>query len=452
MKEFCRKIAEKLYQWLSSKGGGTYRFLHNVQVYQDMKLLEPTVTNPKKHKEYVIEKLTLCVMIMLVGFILTLLFMMQEANEKRVEDNALYRNQYGAGSKSVELIAHTADEEITLTVELGEREYTEEELLAMEEDFYKALIEQFLGENESPDLVCYDLNLVTAVDGYPFQISWQMEPNEYMDETGHLLMDTVEKPIVMELMANVSCGEYQSCYPFAVCIGNRAVPISMEEKLTKELLQTEEASRKEDFLLLPAEYQKEAINWEYPGGGTGILFLILTPLTAVLIYFGKDKDLHQKVEERDEQLRMDYPELVSKLALLIGAGMTVTNAWNRITADYRRKREKTGIKRFAYEEMLITTYELESGASQKDALEHFGKRCRAPCYIKLATLLSQNLRKGSTNVFDLLQEEATFALEDRKKLAKKKGEQAGTKLLFPMMLLLGIVMILMIVPAFSDFL
>ncbi len=452
MEKFCRKIAERIYDFLSAKGGRAYRSLHNTQVYQDMKLLEPTIANSERHREYVLEKLTLCVMVLLTGLLLTMLFMVQEVNERYVEDNALYRNPYGAGSKNVELIAHTGNEDITLTVELGEHEYTHEELLEMDEEFRNVFIERFLGENESVDSVSYDLNLLTAVEGYPFEVSWQIEANEYMDDTGHLLQDTVEEAVVLELMANISCGEYQSCYPLAICVNSRAVPISMEEKLTKELLQMEEASRKEEFLLLPSEYRQETVTWEYPGGKTGLLFLILTPLTVILIYFGKDKDLHQKVEERDEQLRMDYPELVSELVLLIGAGMTVSNAWNRITTDYRRKREKTGQTRFAYEEMLIMTYELESGVSYKEALEHFGKRCRAPCYIKLATLLSQNLRKGSTNVFDLLQEEAVLAFEDRKKLAKKKGEQAGTKLLFPMMLLLGIVMILMIVPAFTEFL
>ncbi len=451
MKELCRRIAEWIYRKLSQKGSRYYQFLHNMQVYQDMKLLEPTGTNAGKHKEYVIEKLTLCVMILLAGIAMALLFFMQETGEKQVEDNALYRNEYGSGTKNVTLIANTKKEEIILTVELGEREYTIEELIEMEEDFYAALTESFLGENLSQDTVSYDLNLVTAVDGYPFEIGWLIEESEYMDYTGHLLKDTLEEPVIQEIIADVGCGEYQKYYSFAVCIHSRSVPISMEEKLTKELLMTEAASRKEDFLLLPSEYQQEAISWEYPGGNTGLLFVILTPLTVVLIYFGKDKDLHQKVEEREEQLRMDYPELVSKLALLIGAGMTIMNAWNRVATDYKRKRDKTGQKRFAYEEMLITLHEIESGISQREALEHYGKRCRAPCYIKLSTLLSQNMRKGSTNVFDLLQEEAALAFEDRKKLAKKKGEQAGTKLLFPMMILLAMVMILMIVPAFTDF-
>lgn len=449
MKKICRDIAILIYQWLFHKGGRAYQFINNAQVYQDMKLLSPTKANREQHREYVIEKLTLCVMIFLAGMILTVLFILKEYGEKQVVDNALYRNSYGAGSKNVTLVAHTKEEDIRFTVELGEQEYALEELWEMEESFYEALREEFLGENPSMDEVSFDLNLVTAIEGYPFQISWILEENEYMDSKGHLLQDVLEEPVMQEMVADVSCGEYQKYYSLGVCIQNRTVPISMEEKLKKELQRTEEASRKEAFYLLPAEYEEEKLTWEYEAGGTGVLFLILTPLTVVLIYFGKDKDLHKKVEEREEQLVMDYPEVVTKIALLIGAGMTVTNAWNRITMDYRRKRELTGKKRFAYEEMLITTYELESGISQKDALEHFGKRCRAPCYIKLSTLLSQNVRTGATNIFELLQEEATLAFEDRKKLAKKKGEQAGTKLLFPMMLLLGIVMALLIVPAFT---
>lgn len=36
-------------------------------------------------------------------------------------------------------------------------------------------------------------------------------------------------------------------------------------------------------------------------------------------------------------------------------------------------------------------------------------------------------------------------------MARKMGEQAGTKLLFPMMLMFGIVLVVLIVPAFLSF-
>ena len=41
--------------------------------------------------------------------------------------------------------------------------------------------------------------------------------------------------------------------------------------------------------------------------------------------------------------------------------------------------------------------------------------------------------------------------EERKKQARKLGEEAGTKLLFPMILQLGIVMIIVIAPALLGF-
>ena len=70
---------------------------------------------------------------------------------------------------------------------------------------------------------------------------------------------------------------------------------------------------------------------------------------------------------------------------------------------------------------------------------------------KLASLLTQNLRKGSSELSELLSKEAELAMEQRKNLAKRLGEEAGTKLLLPMMLMLSIIMVLIIVPALVKF-
>ena len=65
-----------------------------------------------------------------------------------------------------------------------------------------------------------------------------------------------------------------------------------------------------------------------------------------------------------------------------------------------------------------------------------------------AMLLSQNLRKGSKGLTDILEREAADAFEDRKKLAKKLGEEAGTKLMIPLFMMLAIVFAIVTVPAF----
>lgn len=65
-------------------------------------------------------------------------------------------------------------------------------------------------------------------------------------------------------------------------------------------------------------------------------------------------------------------------------------------------------------------------------------------------MISQNLRKGSTNLAQLLTEEAKEAFENRKHMARKLGEKAGTKLLLPMMMILGVMMVIIMVPAFRS--
>jgi hypothetical protein len=66
-------------------------------------------------------------------------------------------------------------------------------------------------------------------------------------------------------------------------------------------------------------------------------------------------------------------------------------------------------------------------------------------------VLSQNLKKGARGLTDLLETEAEASLNERKNHARKIGEQAGTKLLLPMILMLGIVLVILMVPAFLSF-
>jgi len=60
----------------------------------------------------------------------------------------------------------------------------------------------------------------------------------------------------------------------------------------------------------------------------------------------------------------------------------------------------------------------------------------------------QNLQKGAKGALQLLEQEAMTAFAERKEAAKRKGEEAGTKLLLPMFGLLGIVLVIVMVPAF----
>ena len=175
----------------------------------------------------------------------------------------------------------------------------------------------------------------------------------------------------------------------------------------------------------------------------------MTVFAAFLVYTGKDHDLKKEVGKREREMLLDYPEVVSKLTLLIGAGLTLRSAFEKVAMDYKNR--TYGRQSFACEEMLITVYRMRSGVSEYEAYLDFGKRCAVKRYTKLGALFSQNIKKGSLGLLPELEKEVHDAFEERKANARKRGEEAGTMLLLPMALMLSVVMIIVIVPAFLSF-
>jgi hypothetical protein len=110
-----------------------------------------------------------------------------------------------------------------------------------------------------------------------------------------------------------------------------------------------------------------------------------------------------------------------------------------------------GKKRYVYEEMMITYGELMLGTSETIAYERFGRRVKLLPYLRFSSMIARNVKKGSTGLLGLLELEAAEAFEERKELAKRMGEEAGTKLLAPMMLMLLIVLAIIMLPAFMSF-
>ena len=157
----------------------------------------------------------------------------------------------------------------------------------------------------------------------------------------------------------------------------------------------------------------------------------------------------QKEQRKKEirQMQFDYPQLINKFSLYIGAGMTVRRAWIQIVKEYDKEKHYLG-ERTVYEEMRYTMNELKNGRPESECYEAFGRRCESPVYRKFGMLLSQNLRKGTKGLTNLLQREAQEAFEERKNMAKKLGEEAGTKLMIPLFLMLAVVFVIVTVPAF----
>ena len=92
-------------------------------------------------------------------------------------------------------------------------------------------------------------------------------------------------------------------------------------------------------------------------------------------------------------------------------------------------------------------HQLDTGSEESWVYEQLGRRLELPEYYQLLQHISQYIRMGTKDLRNLMEQEMQQVLEKRRELAKKKGEEASTKLLFPMILLLVLVMVMIVYPA-----
>lgn len=170
---------------------------------------------------------------------------------------------------------------------------------------------------------------------------------------------------------------------------------------------------------------------------------LIGAVLAVLLPIALIKDLHSKVKRREQQIILELPELLNKIILLVGAGSTVQQA---IKQCLERKRDQETHP--LYRELFQMQRECEGGYSFAQALEGFSKRCGIQEVSAFTTAVLLNYRRGGSDFVLALRDLSHTLWEKRKAVSKTLGEQASSKLVFPMVLLFLIIVILVGTPAF----
>ncbi|MFT4106828.1 MAG: hypothetical protein QM657_13805 [Lacrimispora sp.] len=387
---------------------------------------------------------------------------MSAINEGRgdLSQEGLKRAGPGNGETSYELSVSGFHQkegtgEITVDLPVRERRYREQEARELLQKLGEELKVQILGENESLEEVRTDLNLKTGLSGYGFKISWESENPELVDSFGIVHNEDVsEAGEPVWLGAWLTDGTHERRYEYKVVVYPPV--LTPEEQLAaafkKWVDKADVSQQTEDRLLLPAVYDGQTLTYSLVKDEDYRFLPIIGILLAALLHAKKEMDKQKQAKEREQQLLFDYSEVVSKLVVYVGAGLTVRGALERMAAGYEESLS-AGKKRGrpAYEEVVKTVRQLGSGLGEGKAYGEFGRRCGLQSYLKLSALLEQSQKNGSRQLRPALELELVSAFEQRKNLAKKLGEEAGTKLLLPLLLMLGVVMVMIVVPAFLAF-
>lgn len=447
-----RKAAEKLLR--SRRFCRLFPFLlwEEERVQRELSLLDPA-SGKREAREHSIELLQNVLCCLFLADLSALLVFAGSQQETVLVGRTIERPDYGESTQEVTLRAEPDGGTIALSVHA--RKYTREQAAAMERALAPRLSELIRGEN--PDLlhVRKNLNLVRKAKGYPFRISWSATSYAYLDTDGTVHAEDIPRDgsssLVLTAVLSLDGNRWEEKFPVVLLPEELTKEEAFQKSVQEAAKEAEEESAEQKTLILPAAVEGTALSWQQVLEDESLSVFLLMTAAAGLVFGAGHRDLAAKVKKRERELSLDYPQLVTKLALFLGTGMAVRNAFRRIGDDYLAERKKGGEKRYVYEEILVMCHELESGVPEGAAYGKFGGRCGLRAYTRLCSLLVQNLRKGNAEILSRLQEEADAAMELRKDTARKLGEEAGTKLLVPMIMLLIVAMVMITIPAYLGF-
>lgn len=372
------------------------------------------------------------------------------ADKGEAAGETIKRGEPGSGTVEKEFYINAGRilQDYTLEINIQEQKLTSDQRQKYFAKAKKELDRLVPGENPSKEEITKPLYLPEALLKGAVTASYSFSDYKVFYPDGSLRKET-EKPVLVQITAEMICQGETCLYTFYV----RAVPVkkTREQQFTQELKKTLKAeNEKEDSqtLKLPAKVNGTAVTWVEKKENRSLPILFLSIAGAVGIVARKKEQAKQEKTKIEKQMLLDYPEIIGKLVLLMNAGMNTTMAWEKIVLAYHKKCKNKEIPlRYAYEEMTITLHEIRDGIGELQAYKNFGERCGYKAYRKLSAILTQSLRKGNKDMLNLLEDEECQAFEERKTRARKAGEEAGTKLLFPMMLMLVVVIVILIVPA-----
>lgn len=166
-----------------------------------------------------------------------------------------------------------------------------------------------------------------------------------------------------------------------------------------------------------------------------VFFLLVGIVTGALsaYYFGTYTG--EKVRARREACDAEFPNAVSKLALIVNSGATLHDSWEMVAYG------KEGV---FYDMMKNSCVEMDNGKAEVDAIHDMGALINSEEIKKFTSALIQSIERGGGDLPHFLTNQSSELWEKRRQTMLQKGEQAASALLMPIaVMFVGIMLIVM---------
>ena len=337
-----------------------------------------------------------------------------------------------------------------IEIPVSKRVYTNEEVKEAMKKGMDEILKILPGENTSLQNITTDLNPVSELSDLGLSLKWDFGDGDIVDIKGKVENENLSESVDIDIGVTLSYESYEESYVIPARVMPK--PLTADESLIKRFKDyisvADKKSAGESGFYLPESFEGKKLVYHLEDGMNFHLIWIMGIIVAILLYLREKNNDRQKLEKKKRELLKDYPDIVSKLIVFIGAGLSVRQSWEGIVKDYESEKKE---KRYAYEEMAKSLARLKTGTPENVVYKEFGRSCLLRQYMKLASLLEQNRKSGISTLSTLLGMESQSAWEERLNLAKREGEELNTKLLLPLFMMLLIVMMMIIVPALLIF-
>lgn len=361
-------------------------------------------------------------------------------------NNIIERADYQGEAEKHDIYLSDDEEETVYALQVSQMLYSKEQFIEEVDRIACELEETISGENDDLNNIYSDMKLEQRDSTGVFLLEWYSDYPEYVSSYGRVSRDGLEEDVKVTLKVEITYKDYCQSLEYIVVVkadkGNdEETDIDAVKMVLDEL---EKENRQSKIIELPEEINGVGISLykEKKSKKAGVMICaIFACAFSILMCRSRVKE---NIKKRDNMLRMIYPTFVNKLCLLLGTGMTLKRCMNQIV-----KESKDG--NVFIQELAYTLREIDSGMDEAGAYEQLGRRLGMPQYVRMMNHLSQNLRLGTRDIRIMMEEEVKLSISDRLEYAKKKGEEASSKLLFPMIILMAVVMVVIIFPAVMEF-
>lgn len=414
-----------------------------------------------KRRQFIRSHLVMWVLLLITNSVSLLVCM---NNEKQEEHIYVEKDSYGGEDRQYHFLLSKDGERKEVEVGVSPKRLKDSEIKKKMKQAFDYIDNNLKGENEDLFHVTQNLNLELDSEKFPFQMEcisncyglvdgYGLVKNENKDfEKAGFSKSDAQSGIPVEFTVTLIYGEQSRKQTFSLIVFPKPqTELEMQfAGVIEEIEKKDKAASYEDGFWVPSVVKGVSVKSLDENGIQAYHVWLFGIVVGALLLIREKEEERTSIRRKKEELLRLYPWFVNQLNLMLGAGMQIKNIFRKMVCEYDEKKDATNQK-VLMDELKIACRSFDVGIHETQVYYRLGRRIGIPCYIKLMTLLEQNIKRGSKGIMNMLEHEEIMALEERKNLAKKLGEEAGTKLLGPMMLLLTIILLIIMLPAFMCF-